>query len=108
MRGLPSSSIVTASFAFCVITFEPIEVHTHSAPQNDHLNLSFVKDIYIDGEKLARKAPNLVLFNKLSQFSWLASFWEASQERAPPIINPMICISCLWRSQGFHGRAHRL
>ena len=31
-------------FAFCVITFE-----IHLAPQNDHLNLSFVKDIYVDG-----------------------------------------------------------
>ena len=29
-------------FAFCVITFEPIEVQTRSAPQNDSLNLSFV------------------------------------------------------------------
>ena len=31
-------------FAFCVITSEPIEVQTRSAPQNDHLNLNFVKD----------------------------------------------------------------
>ena len=37
-----------------VITFEPIEVQTCSAPQNDRLNLSFVKDIYVGGEKLAR------------------------------------------------------
>ena len=41
-------------FAFCVITFEPIEVQTCSAPQNDPLNLSFVDDIYVDGGKLAR------------------------------------------------------
>ena len=39
--------VVTASFAFCVITFEPIEVQTRSAPQNDGLNLSFVKDEHI-------------------------------------------------------------
>ena len=39
---------------FCVITFGPIEVETHSAPQNDHLNLSFVQDIYVDDRKLAR------------------------------------------------------
>ena len=32
-------------FAFCVITFEKIEVRTCSAPHNDRLNLSFVKDI---------------------------------------------------------------
>ena len=27
--------------AFCVITFEPIKIQTHSAPQNDRLNFSF-------------------------------------------------------------------
>jgi hypothetical protein len=37
--------VVTSSFAFYVITFEPIEVQTHSAPQNDRLNLSFEKNI---------------------------------------------------------------
>ena len=37
-----------------LITFEPIEVQTRSAPQTDRLNLSFVKDIYVDGRKLAR------------------------------------------------------
>ena len=37
-------------FAFYVITFEPIEVQTRSAPQNDRLNLSFLKD----AKKLAR------------------------------------------------------
>ena len=47
--------VVTSSFAFYIITFEPIEVQTRSAPQNDRLNLSFVKDIYVDGGKLARK-----------------------------------------------------
>ena len=33
---------------------EPIEVQTHSAPQNDHLNLSFVKDIKVVVAKMAR------------------------------------------------------
>ena len=28
----------TEVFAFCAINLEPIEVQTHSAPQNDHLN----------------------------------------------------------------------
>ena len=36
--------------AFCVITFEPIKIKTCSAPQNDRLNLSFVKYIHVDGE----------------------------------------------------------
>ena len=31
--------------AFCVIAFEPIKIQTHSAPQNDRLNFSFVKDM---------------------------------------------------------------
>ena len=31
-------------FAFYVITFEPIKIQTYSAPQNDRLNLSFVKE----------------------------------------------------------------
>ena len=29
--------------AFCVIAFEPIKIQTHSAPQNDCMNFSFVK-----------------------------------------------------------------
>ena len=37
--------------AFCVITFEQIKIQTHSAPQNDCLNLSFVKGSYVDGKK---------------------------------------------------------
>ena len=39
--------------AFCVITFEQIKIQTHSAPQNDRLNFSFVKDIHVDGGNLA-------------------------------------------------------
>ena len=40
--------------AFCFITLEPIEVQTHPAPQNDHLNLIFVIDINVDDGKVAR------------------------------------------------------
>ena len=39
--------------AFCVITFESIKIQTHSVPQNDRLNFSFVKDIHVDGRNLA-------------------------------------------------------
>ena len=46
-----SSQVQKNIFAFCVI--EPIEVQTHSAPQNHRLNSSFVTDIYVDGRKLA-------------------------------------------------------
>ena len=41
-------------FAVCVITFEPIKIQTCSSPQNDSLNLSFVKDIKVIGKKLSR------------------------------------------------------
>ena len=32
--------------AFYALAIEPIKVQTHSASQNDRLNLSFVKDTY--------------------------------------------------------------
>ena len=48
-------------FAFCVRTFEPIKVKTCSAPQNDRLNFSFVKDICVVGAEkwleMAGKQP---------------------------------------------------
>ena len=50
-----------ASFAFCVITFEPIMIQTCSAAQNDRQNFSFVKDTYVDGEKLARNGRKLLI-----------------------------------------------
>ena len=38
-------------FAFCDIAFEPIKIQTCSAPQNNRLNLSFVKYIKVAGKK---------------------------------------------------------
>ena len=38
-------------FAFIVIAFEPIKIQTCSPPQNNHLNLSFVKDIKVVGTR---------------------------------------------------------
>ena len=52
---------------FYVITFEPIEVQTRSAPQNDRLNLSFVKDIHVDGGKLARNGQKTTIY-----ISWVS------------------------------------
>ena len=37
--------------AFFAIDVEPIKVQTHSASQNDRLNLSFVKDTHGNAEK---------------------------------------------------------
>ena len=65
-----------ASFAFCVITFEPIEVQTCSAPQNDRLNLVFVKDIKVVVKKMTRNRrkvigkPGVSLFCRLQAFSF--------------------------------------
>ena len=56
----------------CVIIFEPIKVQTHSAHQNDRLNLSFVKDIYVDDTKLARNGPKTAIF--VSCKFWLSVF----------------------------------
>ena len=36
------------------ISFEPIKIQTCLAPQNDRLNVSFVKDMHVVGEKMAR------------------------------------------------------
>ena len=55
-----------ASFAFCVITFEPIMIQTCSAPQNDRLNFSFVKYTYVDGKKLARNGRKMALYYSAS------------------------------------------
>ena len=42
---------------FFVITFVPIKIQTHLAPQNDHLNLNFVKDEHVVG----KKRPDMVI-----------------------------------------------
>ena len=45
-----------------VVTFGPIKIQICLDPQNDCQNLSFVKDNYVDGEKMTRncrKKPNL-------------------------------------------------
>ena len=54
--------VVTSSFAFYIITFEPIEFQTRSAPQNDRLNLSFLKSKYLDGGKLARNGQKTTIY----------------------------------------------
>ena len=49
-------------YAFCVITFWLMEIQTHSALQNDCLNLSFVKGIYVKGGKMARIGRKIVIY----------------------------------------------
>ena len=52
----------TEILAFYAIAIEPIKLQTHSASQNDRLNLSFVKDIYDNAEKMARKGRKMVIY----------------------------------------------
>ena len=47
---------------FYVIAIEPIRVQTHSASQNDRLNLSFMKDAYGNARKMARKGGKMVIY----------------------------------------------
>ena len=52
--------LFVALLAFCVITFEPIMIKTCIAPQNDHLNFSFVKDIYVVQEMVVKQTLRAV------------------------------------------------
>ena len=45
-------------FTFCA--------KTRSAPQNDRLNLYFVKNTYVDGEKVARNGRKTAISKKLN------------------------------------------
>ena len=36
---------------YYVVAFDPIKIFTYLAPQNDRLNLNFVKDIYVIAKK---------------------------------------------------------
>ena len=47
---------------FWVVTFEPIEILTPLAPRNDHLNLSFVKDIYVVAKKMTRSGHKMAIY----------------------------------------------
>ena len=49
-------------FAFYAIAVELIKVQTHSASQNDRLNLSFVKDTYGNAEKMAIEGGKMVIY----------------------------------------------
>ena len=46
--------IKNQKLCFIFEAFDLIEVQTCLAPQNDHRNLSFVKDIYVVGKKMTR------------------------------------------------------
>ena len=43
--------------------FHKTEVQTCSAPQNDGLNLSFMKDIYVVAEKMTRSGQKTAIYH---------------------------------------------
>ena len=52
-------------FAFFVIIFEPIRIQTLYAPQNDRLNLSFVKNEHTGGIKMARNGRKMAIYESV-------------------------------------------
>ena len=60
---------------FYDIAIEPIKVQTHSASQNDRLNLSFVKDKHTEGKKW----PEMFIQQPLvTHFHFESDYGEAS------------------------------
>ena len=43
------------------ITFKQIKIQKRSTPQNECLNISFVKDIDVNAKKMARKVMSIVI-----------------------------------------------
>ena len=76
MRSFLQNHKKTETFSFCVITFESIEFQTRSAPQNERLNLSFVKDTYVDCGKLARNGRKTAICQ--SQILVISLYYTAS------------------------------
>ena len=74
-----------ASFAFCVITFEPIEVQTCSAPQNDRLNLVFVviENMTRNDRKDSRLITLSFALHSVFDCSILLSLWLNSANILP-------------------------
>ena len=57
------------------MTFEPIEIQNHKAPQNDRLNLSFVKDEHTNGKKMARNGRKTAIYESVLFYYVYTSFF---------------------------------
>ena len=89
--------IFVTSFAFCVITYEPIEIQTFSAPQNHHQNLGFVKDIKVVVEKMTRNRRKVIRKPGDSLLCRLHSIQLSSLRILFSMIKSVkITASCLW------------
>ena len=51
--------MVTENIVFYVVAFNSIKIWTPLAHQNDHQDLSFVKDIYVVGKKMIRNGGKM-------------------------------------------------
>ena len=49
-------------WAFFDISEKPIKIQILSAPQNDRMNLLFMKDIYVGAQKMARNDLKIVIY----------------------------------------------
>ena len=49
----------TEEFLFYVVAYDPIEIQTCLAPQNDNQHPSFVKYIYVGFKKMTRKGHRI-------------------------------------------------
>ena len=47
---------------YYVVAFDPNKIYTHWAPQNDRMNLSIVKDIYVVAKKMTRNGWKMAIF----------------------------------------------
>ena len=52
-------------FDFCVISFELNRIQIRYSPQNDGLNLSFVKDAHTNGIKMARNGHKMAIYESV-------------------------------------------
>ena len=57
-------------FKSYAIIFDPIRIQKRSALQNDHLNISFVKDTYVNDKKMARKVGKMVIYESQISEKW--------------------------------------
>ena len=69
------------------VAFDPNKIYTHLAPQNDCLNLSFVKDIYVVAIKLARNDQKMAIFE-----TWIYIFFLTKLKNT---VDKQSCNSCL-------------
>ena len=73
-------------FVFYVVAFDPIDIQTCLEPQNDRQHQSFVKDVYVVGENMARNGRKIAKLKgclfyiemEYTMKAWLAQFYYIS------------------------------